>query len=360
MAETRKHRTMHARVDEAARDAEAQSGIPFAAAASLLSEDGSTVVTTASPGEIAQTQTSITALPDGSIATTVVTTTTVTTTTTTTTTTRAFLTGEIPSVAGQRDARQLQLPVIELESSQAQEVQEVQQQVQPQAQAQPQPQAQPQSQPQSTAKASFAKPLPYRFAKRAFDIMFSVVVIVVCFIPGLFLSIAVAISTKGSPFYTQNRIGQNGKRFRMYKFRTMVADSDNIEKYFTPKQLDEWHTEHKVKNDPRITPLGRFLRRTSIDEIPNFLNVFTGQMSVVGPRAITKGELHWFGDSVDEMLSVPAGITGWWQVESRNDATFKSGERQKLEMFYVRHASLSLDFHIMLRTARAMVSGTGV
>lgn len=329
MAETRHHQTAYERVDEEAQGAKAQSNTAFVAAATLLSDSGGTVATAASPGEITKIQTAVTTLPDGTVTTTVVTTTTVTTTTTTTTTTSTFLTGEISPITVQQVAQA------------------------------PQQSAQKPQLLAAETRVVAGNPLSYRFAKRAFDIVFSALVIVVCFIPGLLLSVAVAISTKESPFYTQKRVGQNGKSFRMFKFRTMVADSDDLEKHFTPTQLREWHTEHKVKNDPRITALGRFLRRTSIDEIPNFLNVFAGQMSVVGPRAITRGELHWFGDDLDEMLSVPAGITGWWQVESRNNATFKSGERQKLEMFYVRHASVSLDIRIMLRTVRAMISGTG-
>lgn len=205
----------------------------------------------------------------------------------------------------------------------------------------------------------FSQRPAYRFVKRLLDIVFSLVVIVVGIIPGLLLSIAVVISTKGTPLYSQMRVGQGGKRFLMLKFRTMVADSDNLKKHFNARQMGEWKTEHKVKNDPRVTPLGRFLRRTSIDEFPNFFNVLVGNMSVVGPRAITASELHWFGDDVDKMLSVPAGVTGWWQVQSRNKATFASGRRQKLEMYYVDHATLALDLHIILRTVHAMMEGTG-
>lgn len=120
--------------------------------------------------------------------------------------------------------------------------------------------------------------LVYRFVKRAFDIAFSLCVVVVGLVPGLILSAVIAAETKGSPLYTQERIGKNGKPFRIFKFRTMVADSDNVKKYLNPKQYEEWEREHKVTDDPRITSLGKILRATSVDEFANFLNVLVGQI----------------------------------------------------------------------------------
>lgn len=167
----------------------------------------------------------------------------------------------------------------------------------------------------------------YRFAKRLFDLVLSVCVVVIGFIPGVILSLAIVADTKGSPIYSQIRIGRLGQTFRIYKFRTMVADSDDVEKYLDAEQLAQWHRERKVDDDPRITPLGRKLRRLSLDEMPNFLNVLKGDMSVIGPRAISSEEIEWFGSDVATVLSVPAGITGLWQATRRNDATFESGER---------------------------------
>ncbi len=145
-----------------------------------------------------------------------------------------------------------------------------------------------------------------------------------------------------------------GRTFQLYKFRTMVADSDDIKKHFNEKQLNQWYCEHKVDDDPRITPLGKKLRSTSIDEIPNFINVLKGDMSVVGPRAILREEIERFGDDAKTILSVPAGITGLWQVTRRNDATFESGERQKIELEYVRNAGFAMDARIFLATFGAM------
>lgn len=185
--------------------------------------------------------------------------------------------------------------------------------------------------------------LGYRFMKRAFDIAFSGCVIAVGAIPCAILSIAIAADTKGSPIYTQIRVGKNGKPFRIYKFRSMVNDADDVEKYFTAEQLEAWKRERKVDNDPRITKLGRAIRKTSIDELPQFLNVFLGQISIIGPRPITYDELKHFGDDAALLCSVPGGITGLWQASRRNEATFESGERQKIELRYVKEASLALD-----------------
>ena len=197
----------------------------------------------------------------------------------------------------------------------------------------------------------------YLFVKRLSDIVFSAIILLVFLPIWLIVSIAVMIDTKATPLYVQERIGKNGKPFSILKFRTMVKDSDNVEKYLHGEDLEIWKRERKVDNDPRITKVGRFLRRTSLDEVPNFLNVLIGQMSVVGPRPITKDELLAYGENVDDLLSVRPGITGWWQVEARNDADFKSGERQDMELYYVANACFKLDALIFLKTFKAMGQG---
>lgn len=205
-----------------------------------------------------------------------------------------------------------------------------------------------------TSKSLDTRALGYRVIKRAFDIAFSGCVIAVGAIPGALLSVAIAVDTKGSPIYTQTRVGRYGKPFSIYKFRTMVADADNVEKYLSPEQLLQWQVERKVDDDPRITPLGRVLRATSIDELPQFLNVLLGQMSVIGPRPISYDELAHFGNKAVLFCSVPGGITGLWQASKRNDATFESGERQEIELEYVREAGLRLDAHCFFGTFGAM------
>ncbi len=194
----------------------------------------------------------------------------------------------------------------------------------------------------------------YRFVKRVFDIVFSAAVIMVGFVPGFVLCVLVAFDTHGTPFYSQERIGMGGTPFRILKFRTMVVDSDDVEKHLNAEQLEQWKQERKVNDDPRITSLGCKLRATSLDELPQFINVLRGDMSVIGPRAITRDELAHFGEDAAELLSVPCGITGWWQVSARNGATFDTGERQRLELEYVRNAGFAMDAKVFARTFSVM------
>lgn len=198
------------------------------------------------------------------------------------------------------------------------------------------------------------RPLGYRVAKRAFDIAFSAVIIAVGLVPCALLSVAIAADTKGSPIYTQERVGRLGRPFRIIKFRSMVVDADDVEKHLTPAQLAQWERERKVDDDPRITRLGRVLRRTSLDELPQFLNVLAGQLSVIGPRAVTMAELGHYGADAPLLLSVPQGITGAWQAGPRNEATFENGERQAIELGYARHASLGEDIRVFGATFGAM------
>lgn len=199
----------------------------------------------------------------------------------------------------------------------------------------------------------------FRFLKRAFDVVFSLVVLAVALVPGLVLSVVIALQSKGSPIYVDHRVGRGGRPLGVLKFRSMVCDADNVEKYLSAEQLAQWQSERKVENDPRITPVGRIIRRLSIDELPQFLNVLVGQMSVIGVRPIVAEELEQYGDDSELFVSMRPGITGWWQVTARNDATYETGERQKLELYYVEHASLALDAKVFFRTFGAMFTGTG-
>ena len=138
----------------------------------------------------------------------------------------------------------------------------------------------------------------------------------------------------------------------------MVSDAhEHPEKYMTSEQLAQWQREQKVDDDPRITRVGRFLRHTSLDELPQFINVLTGDLSVIGPRPVTLEETYEYGDARDEVLSCKPGITGWWAATDRNDSTWESGVRQARELFYVRHQSLGLDARVFVKTFKAMRKG---
>ena len=204
--------------------------------------------------------------------------------------------------------------------------------------------------------------LGYRFVKRAFDIAFSALVIAVLVIPVAILCLVIVLDSPGAPFFRQERIGKGGRPIRIWKLRTMVADAhENPGRYMTGEQLETWMREQKLDDDPRVTRVGRLLRRTSLDELPQFVNVLVGDLSVIGPRPVTLEETYEFGDERGELLSVRPGITGWWQATERNAATWANGRRQELELYYVRHASLALDARVFALTLRAMfVERTGV
>lgn len=197
--------------------------------------------------------------------------------------------------------------------------------------------------------------LCYRIVKRAFDIVFSAVVCILLILPGAILSVFIWRETGASPIYVSHRMGLHGRPIGVFKFRSMYADADNVEKYLSPEQLRQWRTEMKVDTDPRVTPIGHVIRKTSIDEFPQFLNVFLGSLSVVGPRPISRSELHWYGDDEMKLLSVKPGITGLWQVTQHNNATYESGVRQKIELAYVDCRSIALDARIVFGTFGAML-----
>lgn len=214
--------------------------------------------------------------------------------------------------------------------------------------------------PPSGANASFPRQgsLAYVVVKRLFDILFSAIICIIGFIPAAILCVVICADSPGNPMFRQERIGLHGRKIYIFKFRTMVVDAhEHPEKYMTSEQLEVWTREQKLDDDPRVTHIGRLLRRTSLDEIPQFINVLKGDLSVIGPRPVTESETYEFGDARDEILSCKPGITGWWQVTARNNATWENGERQRLELFYVHHASIRLDVQIFIKTFMAMGRG---
>ena len=176
----------------------------------------------------------------------------------------------------------------------------------------------------------------------------------------LLFSILIRLETPGKIFYTQNRVGYKGKNFKMLKFRTMIQDADSVlADYLTnhPEARVEWEETHKLKQDPRVTRIGRFLRKTSLDELPQLWNVLKGEMSLVGPRPIVEEEIKYYGQSYKTYKKVKPGMTGLWQVSGRSDTSYEN--RVKLDEYYVRHWSIWLDFYILMRTMWAVVSRRG-
>ncbi|MFN9645982.1 MAG: sugar transferase [Cyanobacteriota bacterium] len=190
-----------------------------------------------------------------------------------------------------------------------------------------------------------------RAIKRTGDILFSLSVLTLGAPVFIALALLVKASSRGSVFYVQKRIGREYKSFGCIKFRTMHRDSDQaLSKLLSssPELKKEFSRDFKLKNDPRITPLGKFLRRSSLDELPQFINVLRGEMSVVGPRPIVNAELNRYGRHMNEVLSVRPGMTGLWQVSGRNNLSYR--QRVKLDLRYARSRHFLLDLKIVCKT----------
>ncbi|BAQ64952.1 undecaprenyl-phosphate galactosephosphotransferase [Geminocystis sp. NIES-3709] len=194
------------------------------------------------------------------------------------------------------------------------------------------------------------------FLKRTFDIIFSASVLVIFSPLYLILAILIAISSPGPIFYAQERVGKNFKHFKCIKFRTMVVNADRVLADMLarcPEKRQEFEENFKLKDDPRITWIGKFLRITSLDEFPQFFNVLKGDMSVVGPRPLVPDELHKYGSKMDKVLTIKPGLTGLWQVSGRNDIPYP--QRVLIDVYYVNHHNWFLDLWIILKTIGVVI-----
>lgn len=199
----------------------------------------------------------------------------------------------------------------------------------------------------------------YRFVKRTVDIIGALVGIILLLPIFLLLSILVKWEDGGNIFYGHLRVGYHGKKIKVYKFRSMKMNVKDLEKLLTPEQLEQYRTEFKIDNDPRITKVGNILRKLSLDELPQLFNILKGDISIVGPRPIVEKETLIYGKDIEKLLSVKPGLTGYWQAYARNNATYESGERQKMEMFYVNNNSLWLDIKILFKTVISVLKKEG-
>jgi len=176
----------------------------------------------------------------------------------------------------------------------------------------------------------------------------------------ILIALLIRIDSPGPVLYGQIRIGQNGESFKAWKFRSMVKNADRtLESYLDahPELRESWERDHKLRNDPRITRVGRFLRQTSLDELPQLWNILRGEMSLVGPRPIVDEEIQRYGEKFGLYTKVTPGLTGLWQVSGRNNLTYE--ERVSLDAYYVRNWSVWLDLYILIRTVWVVISGEG-
>lgn len=199
----------------------------------------------------------------------------------------------------------------------------------------------------------------YKFTKRTFDIICAIMALIL--LSPVFLAIAIAIKkdSKGPVFYKHKRIGKNGKIIYLYKFRSMYIDAkERLEELLKNPEIEkEWKENFKLENDPRITEVGEVLRETSLDELPQLLNIIKGEMSIIGPRPVIDEELEKYGENKEKFLSVKPGLTGWWACNGRSDISYE--ERMNLELYYVDNQSLFLDIKCFFKTIISVLKKEG-
>ena len=198
---------------------------------------------------------------------------------------------------------------------------------------------------------------PYRYIKRFMDVILATIALVVLSPIFLIIAIAIKIESKGPVFFKHARIGKNGKIIKLYKFRSMVINAEELIKSFTPEQMKEYKENYKLTNDPRITKIGKFLRKTSLDELPQLLNIIKGDLSIIGPRPVVTDELKKYGANTEKFLSVTPGLTGYWAANGRSCTTYE--QRMQMELYYIDNLSLKMDVKVFFKTIEAVIKREG-
>ena len=197
----------------------------------------------------------------------------------------------------------------------------------------------------------------YRAFKRIVDIILGCIGLVLLSPVFLILAICIKIDSKGPVIFAHKRIGKNGKKFNMYKFRSMYENAEEMIENFNEEQKREWQENFKLENDPRITKVGKFLRKTSLDELPQIINIIKGDLSIIGPRPIVDEELEKYGENKEKFLSITPGLTGYWQANGRSNTTYE--ERMQMELYYIDNQSLWLDIKIFFKTIVSVLKKEG-
>lgn len=211
--------------------------------------------------------------------------------------------------------------------------------------------------PQVKIASEYEKNVGYFIIKRIIDVIGALCGILLLSPVMIVVAIWIKLDSKGPVFFGHKRLGMKGEFIKVYKFRTMLPNAEELLKKLTPKQKIEFEESFKLENDPRITKLGQFLRKSSLDELPQLLNILKGNMSIVGPRPIVEREIENYGIYGDKLLSVKPGLTGNWQASGRSDTTYD--ERVQLDMEYIDYRSVWVDLKIIFKTFGAVVRKQG-
>ena len=197
----------------------------------------------------------------------------------------------------------------------------------------------------------------YLAIKRLIDIIGSLIGIILLSPLYIIIAILIKFDSPGKVVFGHTRKGKGGKDIKVYKFRTMYSNASEIFESFTPEQKEEYYTNFKLDNDPRVTKLGGFLRKTSLDELPQLFNILKGDMTIIGPRPIVEKEISKYGNKAEKLFSVVPGLAGYWQANGRSDTTYE--ERVEMDMYYIDNMSFYLDVKILFQTAISVLKGEG-
>ncbi len=197
----------------------------------------------------------------------------------------------------------------------------------------------------------------YEFFKRTFDVISSMIVLILASPIFIIVALVIRLESKGKIIFGHTRIGKDGIPFKVYKFRSMYENAAEIFEGFTEEQKKEYYENFKLDNDPRITRVGNFIRKTSLDELPQLINIIKGDMSVVGPRPIVEKEIEKYGAYFDKVFSVKGGLTGYWQANGRSDTTYD--ERVMMDVYYVDNRSFLMDLKIIFQTIVSVIKKKG-
>lgn len=197
----------------------------------------------------------------------------------------------------------------------------------------------------------------YLYVKRALDIIISLIGLILLSPVFIMISLAIKLESKGPVFFGHTRIGKNGKTIKIYKFRSMVQNAEDLIKNFTPEQMKEYKENYKLTNDPRITKVGNFLRKTSLDELPQLVNIIKGDLSIIGPRPVVAEELKKYEENIDKFLSVTPGLTGYWAANGRSNTSYE--ERMKMELYYIDNMSFMMDIKVFFKTIVSVLKKDG-